>query len=191
MIQKLYVLRHAETKMNLDGKIRGWSNPPLDKHGITMAKEIGQKLKKAPIDVIVSSDLKRAHLTARIVSKLIKKPIKEVSKEYRPWDVGKLTGKESEKVGKIMGQFITKYPDKKIDGGESFNAFKQRFLSAIDKLLKKYPKQNILLVTHHRGERLLDAWFKAGQKENMKIKESLMAQEGVPPAGIKVYTRNV
>lgn len=41
--------------------------------------------------------------------------------------------------------------------GESFNDFLIRAVNCMNKILKKYPKANVLIVTHHRLERLFRA----------------------------------
>ena len=63
----LYLTRHGETEWNVQNKICGITDVELTDKGRAQAKELGEKLRDYKIDLIVSSPLKRALETARMV----------------------------------------------------------------------------------------------------------------------------
>jgi broad specificity phosphatase PhoE len=58
--KSFYFVRHGETDWNKEQKIMGQSDIPLNKKGILQAQTVAEKIQALPIDVIVSSPLKRA-----------------------------------------------------------------------------------------------------------------------------------
>lgn len=173
--------------MNADNdKIRGWIGVPLNLQGIKEAYDLGEKLKDEKFDIIISSDLKRAEDTARIVSDVTKKPLEGATHGLRPWDVGHFTGKESKTVIPHMHKYVEEKPNEKVPEGESFNTFKNRFLDTIQTILKKYPNKTVLVVCHHRNNVLMDAWQKTGFK-NHDVDTSIFQEKGVAPGKYKIY----
>ena len=56
----LYFIRHGETSWNVEGKMQGQTDIPLNENGIRLAKITGEALKDVPFDFAISSPLKRA-----------------------------------------------------------------------------------------------------------------------------------
>jgi 2,3-bisphosphoglycerate-dependent phosphoglycerate mutase len=61
---KLIMMRHGESEWNKRNRFTGWVDIPLSKKGIEEAISGGKKIKDYPIDVIVTSTLIRAEMTA-------------------------------------------------------------------------------------------------------------------------------
>lgn len=61
---KLIMMRHGESEWNKLNRFTGWVDIPLSKRGIEEAIEGGKKIKDYPIDVIFTSKLARAEMTA-------------------------------------------------------------------------------------------------------------------------------
>lgn len=64
---QIYIVRHGETKANVDGYLQGWSDDPLNENGIKLAEITGQKMKGIKFDYCISSPLIRARETAEII----------------------------------------------------------------------------------------------------------------------------
>lgn len=164
-VRKIQLVRHGATRLNNNDisvdRIRGWKDIPLSEDGRKEAKRLGEKMQEEPPDFIVSSDLERTLETAAIISSKTKAPLKIVTKDFRPWNVGDYAGKLSKDVAPILADYAENHPTKAIPGGESFNAFRKRFFGGLAEVLDN--KEGVpAIVTHHRGERLLHAWLKAG-----------------------------
>ena len=163
---KLSIIRHGATEFNAEGnkltsqdKIRGHLDIPLNDVGRQEAKDLGDEIAKSKDkpDLLVSSDLKRAHDTAKIISDKTGIPLTEVSNGFRPWDVGEFSGKPSKDVIPKMLDYMEHKPDEPVPGGESFNQFKDRALSNISRVVQDNPGKHIGIVTHHRVGQLMEA----------------------------------
>ncbi|MCR4890649.1 MAG: histidine phosphatase family protein [Lachnospiraceae bacterium] len=62
----LYVIRHGETDLNREKRLQGCLNIPLNEKGIELAKVTGEALKAVPFDMVYTSPLIRARLTAEL-----------------------------------------------------------------------------------------------------------------------------
>ena len=186
MPTKLILARHGETDLNADGdKIRGWKNIPLDDKGKQEAQKMAKKLLKEKVDVVLSSDLNRAVNTAKVFAEKAKLPVIKTT-NLRPWDLGKLSGKHSKDVLGIVAEYTVNKPNKLVDGGESFNTFKNRYLNYIKDIKKKYPDKTVAIFTHHRNDRLMSAWEKKGMPDNKNVDLNLFLQKGIEPGRYRV-----
>src|SRR5690348_12216267 len=64
----LYIVRHGQTDWNVERRIQGNSDIPLNEVGRAQAAELKEKLKDIEFAFYFSSDLQRAVETARLVS---------------------------------------------------------------------------------------------------------------------------
>ena len=66
----IYLTRHGETDWNIEKKIQGSTDIPLNETGLNQAYQLANKIKdsKLEIDFIYTSSLKRAEDTAKIIS---------------------------------------------------------------------------------------------------------------------------
>jgi len=82
---KLVLLRHGQSKWNLENKFTGWEDVPLTKLGVSEANFSGKQLLKMDIDInsIYTSFLDRAMQTTYIVADIIKFPQKNIQYEWR------------------------------------------------------------------------------------------------------------
>lgn len=168
----VWVIRHGQTKLNAEDKIRSWIDVPLDDEGIEQAHELGVSLRKKGIEMdgMFSSDLLRSVQTALIVSEETGIPLLGTTKCLRPWDAGKLSGKDGPTVHKVMMELAENRPDELLgENGESFNIFKHRLLAGAIGILNNNRGLRLGLVSHSRGERILHAWEAAGCPDDMEV----------------------
>ena len=67
MDMQIYVIRHGETAMNLESRLQGWLDEPLNENGILVAQLTGKALRDVRFDRVISSPLSRAKETARLI----------------------------------------------------------------------------------------------------------------------------
>ncbi len=157
---ELTLVRHGETDINKQKIVQGSEiNAPLNKVGKEQAKKAGEGLKGQQFDVIISSHMKRAVETAKIIAKEIGLPYEKGFEIFRERDMGEWTGQSifdvlaKEKAPKSQrGAVFLKSTPK---GGESFNQFVDRARKAHDWLLKEYAGKKVLVVAHGGFNRAL------------------------------------
>lgn len=186
---EVYIVRHGATKLNnqtdmSEDRIRGWTDVPLADSGRVEARKAGLKLKSKGVQAIVSSDLSRAHETAQIIGKIVGvKPT--ATKGLRPWDLGAFAGCSTKDCLPKIAEYAQSKPDEPVPKGESFNQFKERAFAGLADALEAHPGKVLVIVTHHRDERLYEAWDRAGRREDLSIDMGTFLQKGDPPGGIK------
>ena len=169
----IYLIRHSKTKFNNDDnqdagsieRIRGWIDLELTREGLEIAKNDAKQFEDIDIDKIISSDLTRAIQTAKAIADVVLCDI-TLTRDFRPWNLGDLQGKVVTEVLDELSDYANR-PDDEVPGGESFNIFKDRCLTAFAKVMNKFEKKNksIIIVTHYRNIKLFDAWKNKGTDE--------------------------
>ena len=149
MKTRVFLLRHGETDANASDTIQGHLDYPLNDRGLFQADCAAERLKKESFDVIYSSDLSRAFVTAQKAAggqKIISTP------QLREWFLGhwqNLTLPQiKEKFPKEYALFAAGSPDFIPSGGESARDFQKRAGNFLDMLHEKHPGQKILCVSH-------------------------------------------
>ena len=147
----LNFIRHGQTIWNTKGILQGHLDSPLSKKGQQQAFDAKDRIKKLAPDRIITSDLGRAIETARILKGSLQIPVEKDS-FLREQHNGILQGvKWNEALEKFPDVMIKKNGysmDYCIPGGESKNMLLQRIYSGLEKIIKMYRGENILLVTH-------------------------------------------
>lgn len=148
-MNKFYIIRHGQTDWNVLGKTQGHGNSELTKEGIAQAKSVSCELRD--IDLIFSSDLKRAEETAKIISNEINKEI-IIDTRLREMNFGKWEGKLISEIKKEYEKTYNtwrNYPSEaQIESGENLHIIKDRVEEFFDEINKKYQNKNILIVSH-------------------------------------------
>ena len=148
---EVILVRHGLTEANKNGITNGRLDEPLAEEGETQAQELAERLKDKPIDVIYSSPLKRATLTALPIAERLGKTI-NIDHRLIEVSFGKLEGRPNEEVkatiGNEMRDLFNKYEyDLTPYGGESSTQVEERVKSFYADL-QKQPYQMVLIVTH-------------------------------------------
>lgn len=154
---KIYLTRHGQTDWNLQHKIQGQIEVPLNATGLKQAAAVRDKLKDTRIDLIFSSPLGRAMDTAKIINEAHNVPIipdKRIIEEY----YGKLEGAPRDASNTLYQvqrrSFFKRYP-----GGESYLDVCARVYAFINEIREKYPDKTILVVAHGGMSRVFHSYF--------------------------------
>lgn len=150
---KIFLVRHGEVQ-NPKHIIYGYLPLPLSAKGRVKAKRAGLFLKKQNIVAIFSSPQKRTQETAKIISQVISKgkikvqTVKELHESASGHFWEKLTNQQvKEKYPKIIRDY-RRQPAKVNIGGENLAKIADRILRTVNKVIKKYPGQNLVFVSH-------------------------------------------
>lgn len=138
---ELYVIRHGETYANLKHLVNGRKESKLTFKGKIEAIKVKFKLKKIKFNVVISSLLKRAVATAKIIRKPIIIDERLIERSYRDFE----GMKKSEFNYKGYWNFEENLSDHNV---ESISDLMDRTKKIINDLKDKYGNKRVLLVTH-------------------------------------------
>ena len=156
---KLYVMRHGETLPNTMHLITGKQECDLTKNGIKQAKEVKEKFHNINFDVILTSPLSRARITA---STIVNKPI-IIDKRLIERDYGAFEWKKKKDID--YNGYWNYHLNLNRNNGESIKTLFMRIENLIADLIRKYPHKNVLLVTHSGVARAIH-YYITGIPEN-------------------------
>jgi len=178
--RRVYLIRHGSTEMNSEDRIRGQCNVPLSAEGREEIARLASVLAESNIQFLVSSDLDRAVETAESVARACGAKLAKTAL-LRPWDVGRYTGRPAGEVTPRLLELARDRPNEPAPGGESFNQFKLRAFQGLRVALGA-SEAPLAVVSHHRMERLLAAWFSFGCSSDLELDLNTMFTRGEPPA---------
>ncbi|WP_159613519.1 histidine phosphatase family protein [Glutamicibacter sp. JC586] len=138
---KLGFVRHGQTQWNLEGRLQGSSNTPLNDTGRAQAREAVNVLASGDWDVIVSSPLSRARETAQIIAE-------GLGMELGPSYDLLIERDYAQGEGMVETEALALWPDKNGGGIEPLDSVVDRGLRAIDQIAADYPGKNVAIVCH-------------------------------------------
>jgi broad specificity phosphatase PhoE len=153
---RLYFARHGESDANV-GRVF-WNGPAgygLTEKGRGQAEQLADNLRGVRFAAIYASPVLRAVQTAEILSECLDVPY-EIADGLREYDVGVLEGQAYNKDNQELYWEVTMAWmergewDARIEGGESYNDIKDRFMPFIRGLEDAYRQTdaNVLLIGH-------------------------------------------
>ena len=152
---KIYMIRHGETDWNVKGRLQGQSDTELNENGIRLAKVTAKGMEKIPFDIAISSPLKRAFDTARIVLGDRKVPLltddRLMELSFGSWEG---LGCRKENYGIPSDDFVKFYTDplhfQPAPDGESIMQLCNRTREFYEELIanQEYQDKTVLIATH-------------------------------------------
>lgn len=150
----LYVIRHGETRSNIEGRFQDASEPLTargERQAGKLAKRLSREYEQYPISTLITSDDLRATQTAAIIGAAIGlAPIPSplfVERRHPSKIRGKLTTDPDALLIHTEGRDRFHDPLFTYDDGETFVMLKQRALAGIAYILS-LKEEHIALVTH-------------------------------------------
>lgn len=141
---KLYIVRHGATEKNKYGLVQGQTEADLSEKGISDAKELQELISSLDIDVVISSPLKRAKDTAKIITDN-KYPINIDDRIIeRNWGLCEGVSIDNVDTVKCWNVFINT-DDNFI---EPVQDFMKRINEFIEDIRFRYEDKKVLVVTH-------------------------------------------
>jgi len=137
---QIALVRHGQTDWNIDLRMQGTSDIPLNETGRGQALEAAHLLADEPWDAIVSSTLSRAAVTADIIAERLGMPVVERDPRLVERAYGEVEGMTKAEATERFG---TDWP-----GEESFDALKERAVAAVDDVAARHPVDHLVIVTH-------------------------------------------
>lgn len=136
----LLLVRHGETVDNVRQIMQGQTQGCLTAHGVEQAEAVAQQLAKTPIDVFVSSDLKRAFDTCCIIA---------AAHGTMPDAIVQTPLLRERNWGSFTGRYIPELKDAVwTDDIETIDELKERARRFLSLLQERYKGKTVLAVGH-------------------------------------------
>lgn len=136
-------VRHGQTDWNLERRIQGATDIPLNETGREQARETGRVLAERQWDGIVASPLSRARETAEIIGSFVGIPEVELVDALVERRYGAVEGLNGEEIA-------ARFPDPTapVPGREKRSAVVARVLPALQALADEHPDAALIVVSH-------------------------------------------
>ena len=153
---RLFFVRHGKTEWNLEGRYQGaHGDSPLLPQSLEEIKQLSEYLKIYRFAKIYSSPIKRALVTAQKIKENLSYNVRlEADAAFSEFNLGKMEGmKFTEVAEKYPAELdaFRNHPDKynpTTIEGESFPELFARMTPKIRDIVKRYPNDAILIVSH-------------------------------------------
>ncbi len=142
-----YFVRHGETDWNVGKRVQGHTDIGLNDTGKAQVREAGKQLKSRNIDLIISSDLRRARETAEAI-------VQETGAElildsaFRERSYGSVEGLTGEEIREQGYGHIFEDPLSAAPEGETIQQVEDRVLQALARHKTSHRHKNIVIVSH-------------------------------------------
>lgn len=156
MTMKLYFVRHGETEWNVQKKIQGSADIPLNENGLQQAHRLAGELRRQKLDGRLhlarayTSPQLRAAKTAEAAAEALQIPCLSCS-GLREMDLGEWEGSNWDIIRESYGAVYIYWNEHRrythTPGGESYQEVLARTLAALAKILEQ-ETEDVLVVTH-------------------------------------------
>lgn len=149
-MQVLYLIRHAETGFNRQGRIQGHTESLLSRLGHEQARRIGKRLERIDFVAAYSSPSRRAVQTWKVA--LDDTFPLETREGLREIHLGQWEGKRASTLRRLYPREVRLWFHEpsavRIPGAETVGRFRQRVVRAMNRIRKEHPSGQIAVVTH-------------------------------------------
>jgi broad specificity phosphatase PhoE len=142
VVSTFCLVRHGCTDYNVENRLQGWMDVPLNEEGRRQAKELAFSINKKCWDVVISSDLIRAKQTAEIISEALNSPL-FLFKGLRERNFGIYEGKLIQEIEEMK----LESNNSNMESEEKDN-FILRINKSFDILASVFKGQRIIVVSH-------------------------------------------
>lgn len=150
----------------------GWNHSRLSERGRELAKALGERRRDDGIDVVFSSDLRRAVETAEMAFAGTPIPLRQ-DKRLRECNYGEVNGAPVERVHAERANRV----DKAFPGGQSYRDVVEQTRKFLRDLSRDYDGKRVLIIAHSANR-----WALQHLLEGMPLEEAVIApfewQEG-------------
>ncbi len=151
-MSRLLLVRHGITEFNSTRRFAGYSDVEMSADGYRQVERLRDHLANEKIDVVYSSDLRRALATAEVITSG-RKVDTVTCPELREVNYGDAEGLTFQEIGRLypeVAESITNFSlQLKFPDGESFEEFIERTGKFAERLEKHAPSETILVVSHN------------------------------------------
>jgi len=166
-VTRIIAVRHGETAWNVEARLQGQLDIPLNERGRHQARLTARALADDRPDVVISSDLARAAETARAIADAHACPL-SFDAGLRERGFGRFEGLTHADVAarwpEDSRRWRSRDPDFAPGGGETLRAFSERCVSAALRTAEGFAGSTIVLVAHGG---VLDCLYRAATRVDL------------------------
>ncbi|CAK0859773.1 unnamed protein product [Prorocentrum cordatum] len=148
---EIVLCRHGETDWNVQGRLQGLSDIPLNGVGRSQALEIAAAVKAGGASVVVASPLLRARDTAAIVADECGADLR-IDARLREASLGVMEGRTAEEINathpEVWAAWLASEPLPRQARAEPCEAVAARLEEAILEAAAAFPAGRVVVVTH-------------------------------------------
>ena len=163
---RILAIRHGETAWNVDTRIQGQLDIPLNDTGLQQARWLAQTLAgRDELHAVYASDLARAHVTAQTLAEAVGLGV-TTHTGLRERAFGDFQGRTFAEIEAELPEqahhWRKRTPEWTPPGaGESLMALRQRVLATVDELASRHLGEQIVMVAHGG---VLDVLYRAATR---------------------------
>ncbi|QIL81915.1 histidine phosphatase family protein [Diaphorobacter sp. HDW4A] len=151
-VTRIIAIRHGETAWNVDTRIQGHLDIPLNDIGEWQAQQAAGALANENIDAIYSSDLQRAFATAQAIAQTTGAPL-IANQQLRERSFGDFQGRTFAQIEAESPEDAMRWRKRDPEfvpggGGESLTMLLARIDQTVNDLAALHPDEQIVLVAH-------------------------------------------
>ena len=148
---RIIAIRHGETAWNVDTRIQGHLDIPLNDTGLWQARQVARALAGEPLSAIYASDLQRAHTTARAIAEATGAPLVP-EPALRERSFGELEGRTFAEIEAELPEQARRWrqrdPHFAPEGGETLVQLRERIAATTHRLAAQHTGGLVVLVAH-------------------------------------------
>ena len=150
---RILAIRHGETAWNVDTRIQGHLDIPLNATGLQQARWLAQALaERDALHAIYASDLSRAHVTAQTIAEAAGLAV-STHPGLRERSFGDFQGRTFAEIEAELPEHAQQWRKRSPEwappgNGESLIALRERVLATVDELAARHVGEQIVLVAH-------------------------------------------
>lgn len=148
---RIIAIRHGETPWNVDTRIQGHRDIPLNDRGRWQATQVARALAGEPIAAVYASDLLRAHATGAAIAEAAGAPL-HAEPDLRERSFGELEGRTFAEIEAALPEQARRWrqrdPHFAPEGGESLTLLRARIAEVTARLAARHLGEQIVLVAH-------------------------------------------
>ena len=150
---RILAIRHGETAWNVDTRIQGHLDIPLNETGLQQARWLAQALaERDAVQAIYASDLARAHVTAQTIAQAMGLTV-SLHPGLRERAFGDFQGRTFAEIEAELPQEALHWRHRSPEwtppgAGESLLALRERVLATVEALASRHVGEQIVLVAH-------------------------------------------
>lgn len=189
MVTKIYLIRHCQSMGNIEHKFQGRYDADISPAGEKQLELLGLRFRNEPVDVIYTSPLKRARLTAQAIAKYHSIDV-IVEPGFIEIDCGRMENL-------LLSEVAVRFPETAMNwdrtpdlchfpDGENMSQVYERVNAALDKVIAENPGKTVVVTTHGGVLRNLYARITFGELTGIRKSEvfgntgvsTLIAEDG-------------